>query len=171
APVVVGTEAALHGPADGVGLVAFLDFDQELLAPRFRAAEQALWLLVRAARRLGDTDRAGHLLVQTRVPDHPVLVAAERGDPVPLLRDEAAGRAALGLPPFGGLAAVSGDAAAVDAAIGALAPPLDVLGPVDGRALVRAASTRDLADGLAAADLAAARAVGRLRVDVDPQRE
>jgi primosomal protein N' (replication factor Y) (superfamily II helicase) len=171
ASVVVGTEAALHGPADGVGLVAFLDFDRELLAPRFRAAEQALWLLVRAARRLGDGDRTGRLLVQTRVPDHPVLVAAEHGDPLPLVREEAAGRDALGLPPFGGLAVVSGDVDAVEAAARALAPPLEVLGPVDGRALVRAASTRDLADGLDAAGLAAARAVGRLRVDVDPQRE
>ena len=31
-------------------VVAFLDLDHELLAPRFRAAEQALALLARAAR-------------------------------------------------------------------------------------------------------------------------
>ena len=110
APVVVGTEAALHGGVAGVGLVAFLDFDQELLAPRFRAAEQALWLLVHAARLLGDRHGGGRLLVQTRVPDHSVLLAAERGDPMPLVREEVAHREALGLPPFGGLAVLSGDA-------------------------------------------------------------
>ena len=86
APVVVGTEAALHRVAPGgspIGLVAFLDLDQELLAPRFRAVEQALWLLVRAARLVGDHDRRGHLLAQTRVPDHPVFgaVAVRRPDP------------------------------------------------------------------------------------------
>ncbi|HEV2309899.1 MAG TPA: hypothetical protein VGU73_05215, partial [Acidimicrobiia bacterium] len=142
-----------------------------MLAPRFRAETQALWLLVRAARLLGDRQHGGRLLVQTRVPDHPVLLAAERSDPGPLLREEAARRKALGLPPFGGLAVLSGDAEAVDAAADALGPPLEVLGPVDGRALVRAPSARELADGLAAADLGAARAIGHLRVDVDPQRE
>jgi hypothetical protein len=45
-----------------------------------------------------------------------------------------------------------------------------VVGGDDGPALVRAPSPELLADGLAAADLAAARAVGRLRVEVDPPR-
>ena len=126
---------------------------------------------MRAARLLGDRHRGGRLLVQTRVPDHPVLLAAERGDPVPFVRVDATRRDGVGLPPYGGLAVVSGDEDAVDAAVRVLAPPLEVLGPVDGRALVRAPSTRELADGLAAADLAPARAVGRVRVDVDPQRE
>ena len=62
ADVLIGTEAVLHRADTMVGgtmvggsvrprpgLVAFLEFDQELLAPRARAAEQALWLLVRAA--------------------------------------------------------------------------------------------------------------------------
>ena len=53
-PVLVGTEAVLHRVAGPVGLVAYLELDQELLAPRARAAEQALWLLVRGARLLGD---------------------------------------------------------------------------------------------------------------------
>ncbi len=55
--VAVGTEAVLHRVRPGgdrpVRLVAFPELDQELLAPRYRAAEQALWLLVRAARHVG----------------------------------------------------------------------------------------------------------------------
>ena len=55
-PVLIGTEAVLHRVAHRagapVGLVAYLELDQELLAPRARAAEQALWLLVRGARLL-----------------------------------------------------------------------------------------------------------------------
>ncbi|HEV3451924.1 MAG TPA: hypothetical protein VG869_12045 [Acidimicrobiia bacterium] len=172
ADVVVGTEAALRPGAGAppVRLVAYLDADQELLAPRFRAAEQALWLLVRGARRLGDPRSGGRLLVQTRVPDHEVLVAARTGDPMPLVRAEAARRQALGLPPFGGLAVVAGSAAAVEAAVDALRERVEVRGPVDGQALVRARSSAALADALAATDLAPARALGRLRVDVDPQR-
>ena len=88
------------------------------------------------------TAGAACLLAQTRVPDHPVFDAVEDGDPIPLLHEEATRRATLALPPFGGLAVLSGDAAAVDAAAAALAAPLEVLGPVDGRALVRAPSTR-----------------------------
>ena len=54
--VVIGTEAALHraGEAD---LVAFLDFDQELSAVRYRANEQAMALLTRAARLAGPRRR------------------------------------------------------------------------------------------------------------------
>jgi len=172
ADIVIGTEAALHRVTPGrpVRLVAYLDVDQELLAARFRAAEQALWLLVRGARLVGDPRAGGRLLVQTRVPDHEVLRAAQTGDPLPLLRAETARRQAIGLPPFGGLAALGGDADAVAAAATALRERLDVLGPVDGQALLRAPSTRKLADALAATDLAPARQRGRVRVDVDPQR-
>ena len=47
--MVVGTEAVLHRVASA-DAVAFLDFDQELTAPRYRAAEQALALLALAGR-------------------------------------------------------------------------------------------------------------------------
>jgi primosomal protein N' (replication factor Y) len=168
--VAVGTEAVLHRPSHGpVRLVAFLDFDQELLAPRFRALEQALWLLVRAARRLGGRD-GGEILVQTRLPEHEVLRVASTGEVAPFAAAEHERRRALGFPPFGGLAEVSGDAAAVEEACRRLDGPLVVLGPHAGRALVRAPSVAELCDGLARADLAPARALGRLRVDVDPLR-
>ena len=50
AGVYVGTEAVLHR-VKAADVVAFLDIDTELLAPRYRAAEQAMALLVRGARR------------------------------------------------------------------------------------------------------------------------
>jgi primosomal protein N' (replication factor Y) len=173
ADVVVGTEAALHGPArpdHPVRLVAFLDFDQELLAPRFRADAQALWLLVRAARRVGDRRSGSRVLVQTRLPDHEVLAAARTGDPLPVAAADAARRQTLALPPFGGLAALDGAPDAVDAAVTLLRGHVDILGPVDGRALLRAATSDALAAALATTDLSPARARGRLRIDVDPQR-
>ncbi|HKA03355.1 MAG TPA: hypothetical protein VKD67_03470, partial [Acidimicrobiales bacterium] len=69
--VYVGTEAVLH-QVDAADVVAFLDIDQELLAPRYRAADQALALLARAARVTGGRGGGGRLLVQTRVPRHEV---------------------------------------------------------------------------------------------------
>ena len=180
APVLVGTEAVLHRARRGdppIRLVAFLEFDQELLAPRVRAAEQALWLLARAARLVGGR-RGGRVLVQTRVPGHDVLHAAATGELADLLDAESARRRALGFPPFGGVAELSGDESAVAAACDTLRTAtidgavdgLEVLGPSGSRALVQAASAESLADALAGADLAAARALGRLRVAVDPPR-
>jgi primosomal protein N' (replication factor Y) len=175
ATVLVGTEAVLHrvgrGSRPPVRLVAFLAFDEELLASRYRAHEQALWLLVRAARLLGSRADGGRLLVQTRMPDHPVLDVARHGDPRSFVTEELEVRRALGYPPFGAIAELSGAAAAVGAAAATIrAAGLTVLGGDDGPALVRAPSPEVLADGLAAADLAPARAVGRLRVGVDPPR-
>ncbi len=80
ARVYVGTEAVLHQVGDA-DVVAFLDFDQELLAPRYRAAEEALALLVRAARLVGGRRGGGRVLVQTRLPHHEVIQAALLGDP------------------------------------------------------------------------------------------
>src|SRR5438034_1556946 len=53
--VVVGTEAVLHR-VPRADVVAFLDFDQELLAPRYRAGEEAVALLARAGRVVGGRD-------------------------------------------------------------------------------------------------------------------
>jgi primosomal protein N' (replication factor Y) len=176
AGVLVGTEALLHRVAatPPVGVVAFLELDQELLAPRIRAAEQALWLLVRGARVIGPARERAQLLVQTRVPDHVVVRAVVGGRPLDAALADRETRRALGFPPFGGLAAVSGEAAAVSAACAALrdVPTITVLGPVahDTRALVRAHSVANLCDALARPDVDGARREGRLRVDVDPRR-
>ncbi len=176
ADVLIGTEAVLHRTPSGrpVGLVAFLELDQELLAPRARAAEQALWLLVRAVRLLGPREARGVLLLQTRLPEHEVVVAAGRGEPLVVADAERARRRVLGWPPFGGAAELSGDAIAVRAACDALrvVGTVTVLGPVDDgkRALVRAATVNDLCDALALPAIEAAHALGHLRVDIDPRR-
>ncbi len=120
-PVLVGTDAVLYREGElrrsgGVGAVAFLDFDQELLAPRYKAAEEALALLGRASRLLGGRAPGGQLIVQTRVPDHPVLEAASLADAGRLSASEEPVRRALRLPPFAALALLSGPGAGVMAA-------------------------------------------------------
>jgi hypothetical protein len=79
---------------------------------------------------------------------------------------EATRRALLGFPPVTALAEVSGPAAA--AFVDGLGAPLglELLGPSDGRWLVRAPDHATLCDALAAAP----RPAGRLRVAVDPPR-
>lgn len=160
--VLVGTEAVLHR-VTGADIVCFLDFDQELLGPRYRAAEQALALLARAARIVGPRSAGGRVVVQTRLPRHPVIVAALHGDPGRLATAEAPTRAALRFPPAAALALVSGHA--VVTWVAGL-PGVDVAGPDAGRWLLRGSDHRALCDALAAHP----RPPGRLRVEVDPLR-
>jgi primosomal protein N' (replication factor Y) len=174
-PVLVGTEAVLHRAPGPVGLVAYLELDQELLAPRARAAEQALWLLVRGARLLDASvpKAAGRLLLQTRLPEHEVVQAVRHGDPMRVVVAEMPRRQALGFPPFGGLAEVRGAVEAVAAVCAAVAQAgVTVLGPdADGTsALLRAVDVAELCDALAGSGVEAARGKGRLRIDVDPRR-
>ena len=161
ADVYVGTEAVLHR-VRGVDVVAFLDFDAELLAPRYRAAEQAMALLVRAGRLVGRRSGGGRVLVQTHVPDHEVLQAVRFADPARLAEGELARRRLLGLPPFRALAAVEGAGAAEFA----VATGLEAAPTAKG-VLVRADSWEALGAVLAATPH---RREGRLRVAVDPPR-
>lgn len=176
ARILIGTEAVLHR-VPRASAVAFLDFDQELLSLRYRAAEQALALLARAGRvvqrgsaagegrRPGAPDR-GLVLVQTRTPDHPVLVAAHQADPGRLVASELPMRSALGLPPSTAMAAVSG--AAAPAFIEALGEPagVRVQGPLDDLWRIVAPDH----EALSAALVGIGRPPGRLRIEVDPLR-
>jgi primosomal protein N' (replication factor Y) len=159
--VFVGTEAVLHR-VRGVDVVAFLDFDAELLAPRYRAGEQAMALLVRAARLVGPRRDGGRVLVQTFTPDHELLRAVQLGDPGRLVDEEMARRQMLGLPPFRALGVVEG----ADAEEFVRATGLEFALTAKG-AMVRA----DTWMGLGAALAATPRPPGsRLRVEVDPPR-
>ena len=162
--VVIGTEAALYRVAEAAA-VAFLDFDQELLAPRQRAHEQALALLARAARVLGGRSGRGRLIVQTRQPDHPVLTAARGADPSAVATAERDRRRLLSLPPYGAQAQISG--AGAKTLIAALDPAaIEVRGPRQGRYLLRSPELPPLLDALAAAG----RPPDRVRIEVDPLR-
>ena len=165
--IVVGTEAVLWR-LQSAAAVVFLDFDQELLAPRQRASEQALVLLARGARLVGGRRGEGRLVVQTRQPDHPVVRAAVLADPSIVADIEHRRRQELGLPPYGAQAVVSGLGAAafIEALREAAGTAVSIRGPLDGRFLLRAPSHDPLLDLLARTP----RPAERLRVEVDPLR-
>ncbi len=165
--VIVGTEALLHrvGTAD---TVAFLDFDNELLAARYRAGEQAMSLLLRAATIAGPRAGGGRLLVQTRIPDHRVLRAAVRAQPDLFIEGELELREATELPPFRGVGLVSGGAA--ESFVAPLLDRLDiaVVGPDrDGRFLVKGLDRPTVAAALSDLDRPKE---GRVSVSIDPLR-
>jgi primosomal protein N' (replication factor Y) (superfamily II helicase) len=163
AAIVVGTEAALHRVGRAAG-IAFLELDQELTSPRYRAGEAALALLARAARLLGGRSRP--LLLQTRLPDHEVVTAVVGADPGRWAAVEEPRRQALSLPPYSALALLSGpDAPAVSAGLAAAGLDAAPAGARDDW-LVRAPDHRVLGDALARV-----RAGGAdVRVEVDPVR-
>ena len=165
AGVYVGTEAVLHrvGRAD---TVAFLDLDRELLAPRYRAGEQAMALIVRAARLVGPRQRGGRILLQTFLPDHDVVQAALLADPGRLAAAERERRRLLALPPYGAIAEIEG--AGSDEFVGSI-PPVEgvAIAGADGRYVARAAEWMLLG----ATINAGVRPPGaRLRIAVDPPR-
>jgi primosomal protein N' (replication factor Y) len=173
AKVVVGTEAVLHRLGElrrggEVSLVAFLDFDQELLATRYRAAEEALSLLALAARLVGTRRPGVAVLAQTRVPGHAVLRAAGTSRPGVALEGEEEVRRALCLPPFSALAVVSGDAGPelAERLRACAGEGVDISEMDDRRWLVRAPDEESLAELLAQAG----RPDGRTRVEVGPVR-
>lgn len=158
AGVYVGTEAALHR-LSSLDVVAFLEFDSEMLAPRFRAAEQALALVVRAGR------LAPEVMIQTFHPEHEVIRAARHANPNLVIEAERDRRRLLGLPPYGALAVVSG--AGADDTVEALDRDAVMVGRDGDRWLVRSESWSTLGQALNAAPRPSG---ARVRVEVDPPR-
>ena len=171
--ILVGTDAVLHR-ASSASVVVFLDFDQELLAPRFRANEEALSMLARAARLLGGREgpsrgrSSRRLLIQTRQPGHEVLQAVQRGEPSLWRESERRRRKQLSLPPFSALAQVSGQGAAllVQALANALGGAIGAAPLEDGTFLLRARTTEELCEALAQAST---HQFG-VRIELDPRR-
>jgi primosomal protein N' (replication factor Y) len=166
-----------------------VDADLGLNGGDLRAAERTFQLLYQVAGRAGREDRPGQALVQTHVPEHPVMQALVSGDRDRFVAAELDDRRAAGMPPYGRLASliISGpDPAAVDNVCGALArraPHQDgvsVLGPSTAPlALLRGRhrrrfllkATRDIAvQPLLRAWLERIGLPGsvRLQIDVDP---
>jgi primosomal protein N' (replication factor Y) len=104
---MVATQAAAKGHNfPGLTLVGVVDGDLGLRGGDLRAAERTYQLLTQVSGRAGRHDRPGRALVQTHAPDHPVMRAIAAGDREGFLAAELAERRAVGLPPFGRLAAV-----------------------------------------------------------------
>jgi len=108
--VIVGTERDLPSVPETALSVA-VDADSLLLAPHYRAEEDALRLLVRVASTVA-RGRGRRCLIQTAQPEHRVLTALRHGHPLECLGQLSAERARDHLPPAAELLAVEvgGDA-------------------------------------------------------------
>jgi primosomal protein N' (replication factor Y) len=105
--VEVGTERDLPG-AGRFDLAVIVDGDGLLLAPHYRAAEDALRIMARVAA-LVERGRGKRCLVQTAMPDHGVFAALRHGSPVEFLEEAATERIEAGFPPAGEVIVVEVD--------------------------------------------------------------
>ena len=137
--VLVGTQVLAKGHHfPTLTLVGVVDADLGLSGWDLRAAERTHQLLHQVAGRAGRAEKPGTVLLQTHDPAHPVMHALSTGNAEEFLENEIFGREALGMPPFGRLAALilsSSNEVAVVAAgrqLAAAAPQgegIEVLGP------------------------------------------
>ena len=136
--LLLGTQMVAKGhdfPDVTLGVV--LDADSTLRFPDFRAEERTFALIAQLAGRAGRGPKGGRVLVQTRSPDAPAIVAAANHDSDGFLREELARRKAHEYPPFADLIRVitsATDPGLARAAAAAIAeqikvPETQLLGP------------------------------------------
>ncbi|XKT74326.1 MAG: hypothetical protein ACJKTH_03150 [Patescibacteria group bacterium UBA2163] len=93
--ILVGTERALPYLNEPTELSVVTSIDSLLSISAWRAHEYALATLFYISDRTQD-----RLLIQTRLPDHPVMHAMVNGNPTDFIRTELAERKKFGYPPF-----------------------------------------------------------------------
>lgn len=104
ADILVGTQMIAKGhDLPGVTLVGVIDADVGLHLPDFRSSEKVYQLITQASGRAGRGAEAGRVLVQTREPEHPTLVATVSGRFKAFARYELEFREKLFYPPVGRL--------------------------------------------------------------------
>ncbi|WP_244500198.1 primosomal protein N' [Methyloceanibacter superfactus] len=189
--IIIGTQLVAKGHHfPGLALVGVVDADLGLAQGDPRAAERTFQLLSQVTGRAGRDAIKGRGLIQTYMPEHPVIAALVAGDRDTFLDREIAARRDAGLPPFGRLAAILVTAGSREAAeayareVARAAPEaekIQVLGPAEAplsvirgryrfRLLVKATREADLQTYLRVWLAQAPKAKGdiRLTVDIDP---
>lgn len=105
--LLIGTQIIAKGHHfPDLTLVGVVDGDLGLSGGDLRAAERQFQLLYQVAGRSGRAERSGRVMIQTHLPDHPVMQALAAGDKDRFYAEELAEREDAGLPPFGRLASI-----------------------------------------------------------------
>lgn len=185
--LIIGTQIVAKGyhfPL--LTLVGVVDADLGLSGGDLRAAERTYQLLYQVAGRAGRAQKPGRVVLQTYMPDHPVMQALHSGQRQQFIETETRARKLSDMPPFSRLAAIiiSGplerEVDAVAALLGRKAPNFKdvmILGPATAalarirgrhrrRFLVKAPKQVDI-QGLIADWLSVAPRVGKVRIQVD----
>jgi len=172
AAIWVGTERDV-AELDGVSLGLVVDMDGLVLGSAYNAGEEALRIVARLARAI-PFGRGRHLMIQTSIPEHPVLEAVRSGDPIPYLEREIVRRREFSLPPTGEVIVleVSGGTRDARALLSHLGEEATIYGPAERHGTLRwLIQGRDLTPvkrSLRTVVTALREAGSTVRVDVDP---
>lgn len=99
--ILIGTQMLAKGHHfPGVTLVGILDVDAGLYSTDFRAGERTAQLITQVAGRAGREEKPGTVILQTRHPDHPLLMALVRGGYPGFARTCLEERRSASLPPY-----------------------------------------------------------------------
>jgi primosomal protein N' (replication factor Y) len=105
--LVIGTQLVAKGHHfPHLTLVGVIDADLALESSDPRGAERTWALMAQVAGRSGRGKKPGRALIQTYLPEHPLMQALAKGDRDGYLGQEKTIREAAGLPPYGRLAAI-----------------------------------------------------------------
>ena len=104
ADVLLGTQMVAKGlDFPDVTLVGVISADTGMHLPDFRASERSFQLLTQVAGRSGRGPVPGEVVIQTLLPEDPVLLCAARQDYASFADQEMEQRREVGFPPFGRL--------------------------------------------------------------------
>ncbi len=114
--ILIGTQMLAKGHHfPNVTLAAILDADAGLFGADFRAGERMGQLITQVAGRAGREEQPGEVLIQTRYPEHPLLVALLRHDYRHFATRLIEERAEAGMPPAGHVALLRAESPLRDA--------------------------------------------------------
>ena len=99
--IILGTQMLAKGHHfPNVTLVAILDVDNGLFSIDFHAAEKLAQMIVQVSGRAGRAEKPGKVIMQTRQPDHPLLVTLIQEGYRSFAKSALQERKAAALPPF-----------------------------------------------------------------------
>jgi primosomal protein N' (replication factor Y) len=101
ADILIGTQMiakGLHFPS--VTLVGVLNIDATLQIPDFRSSEQVFQLITQVSGRSGRDALAGQVIIQTHLPDNPIIIHASKQDYESFYKEEIEARKLFNYPPF-----------------------------------------------------------------------
>ncbi|GAA3966743.1 primosomal protein N' [Allohahella marinimesophila] len=110
--VLLGTQMLAKGhDFPDLTLAVILDADGALFSGDLRASERAMQLLTQVCGRVGRGEHAGRVLVQTRLPSHPLIAQLLAQDYRQFALNELELRRQLAMPPYSSMAVIRAEAA------------------------------------------------------------
>lgn len=191
---VVGTQMVAKGhDFPDITLVGVVSADVGLNIPDFRAAEKTFQLLTQVAGRAGRHKKAGQVVIQTYMPENPVLQYSLKHDFVGFANYELENRKNFNFPPFGRLAIVrlqgpdkklvEEQSQIIKSMLSHIPGQIEVLGPIEAplaklknkfryQILLKSNSIRDLSSMLKylTSDKVELPSMVRMSVDMDPMQ-